>query len=611
VALAFHPRTDRPGPIDGLLAGVAEVDLTPPPGMPKAGHSRSAHDGIGFRTRIRARVLHLRAGTASLALVACDLQGGSAVLNHLVAERVARTTDVRLPGLFIGVTHTHAGPGQFQGSDFYNRFCSNRPGFDPAYTDFLADRIAGAVEEAVATRVPARLGAGRTEVWGFTRNRSHACHVRNDSVEDKRTDPQRKWVDINPWLHLIRVDTDAGPLGAFVVFSIHGTGISHGCLEYNADVWAYLVGTMQRRIGAPLVVGAVEGTHGDVAPAVRPGMLVYPEAQRVGAGIGEAAAGLWDRLGPALTGDVALAAGLRELDLHRDRSIDGIELSRRPAIGIAKLAGAAENLTPVIHRLPPFGPGRPNRRPSAQQGAKTVFGSPVLQRVIAPSRSFPWVLPIQVLRVGPATLVALPHEITVEAGRRIESVVGGKHVIVSSAANDYWDYVTTPEEYAGQHYEGASTLWGPNTAAFLAAHSASLARAVERDGWVADVQPVRRFSLKVHRYLARPTGASSARQVLAPPRFTDPTAVEDGYWELRWRDVAPGDLHWHEPLVHVLDDGGAVVADDQGWDIGVVHLGDSVYAARWYGPVLRAGRRHRFVLVANAGRPEVVSDPFD
>src|SRR5690606_31764616 len=49
--------------VDGVLAGVAQVDITPPPGMPKAGFSKNAHDGIGFRNRLRARVLHLRSGT--------------------------------------------------------------------------------------------------------------------------------------------------------------------------------------------------------------------------------------------------------------------------------------------------------------------------------------------------------------------------------------------------------------------------------------------------------------------------------------------------------------------------------------------------------------------
>ena len=196
-------------PVDGLLAGVADVDITPPPGLPKAGYSANAHDGAGFRTRLRARVLHLRAGRTSLAIVACDLLGGSAVVQHLVADAVAATTDVPLAGLMIGATHTHAGPGQFLGTDFYNRFASNRAGFDPAWTAFLVERIAGGVVQAVDSRQPARLAVGSADVWGLTRNRSIDPHVRNPEVDDKRTDPHRRYVNVNPRLHMVRVDDDA------------------------------------------------------------------------------------------------------------------------------------------------------------------------------------------------------------------------------------------------------------------------------------------------------------------------------------------------------------------------------------------------------------------
>ena len=50
---------------------------------------------------------------------------------------------------------------------------------------------------------------GTTEVWGLTRNRSLAPHVRNQSVDDDRTQAQRAYVSVNPQLHLIRVDTVA------------------------------------------------------------------------------------------------------------------------------------------------------------------------------------------------------------------------------------------------------------------------------------------------------------------------------------------------------------------------------------------------------------------
>jgi neutral ceramidase len=254
VQLEVTPAAEAELPhVAGLLAGAAEVDITPPPGMPKAGHSSNAQSGIGFRTRLHAHVLHLRAGTTSLAIVQCDLLAGSSIVAQLVARAVAEDTDVRLPGLFLGATHTHAGPGQFHGSEAMNRFASNHSGFDPAWTGWLVDRIAGAVREAVATRRPARLAFGATEVWGLTRNRSVEAYVRNENVVDKSTPPQRKYEAINPWLHLLRVDAAAAdggyePLGATAIFSIHGTGISQRDNAFNADVWAYLKGELVRHI---------------------------------------------------------------------------------------------------------------------------------------------------------------------------------------------------------------------------------------------------------------------------------------------------------------------------------------------------------------------------
>lgn len=647
-------------PVEGLLAGAAERDITPPPGLPKAGYSSNAHDGSGFRTRLRARVVHLRAGTASLAIVQCDLLGGSSVLQHLVAQRIAERTDIPLAGLMIGATHTHAGPGQFLGTDFYNRFASNRAGFDPRWTQFLVDRIAEAVIEAHDTRGPARMAFGRTEVWGLTRNRSLDPYVHNETVRDERQEPQRKYVAVNPFLELLRVDRvlDAradgvcSPLAATVVFSVHGTGISQHAHEYNADLWAYLVGELGDRIeelqGTRPVVGAIEGTHADVAPNLRPGLAGHLEAQRVGRGIGAEAAELWDSLESSLDDRVDLGAGLREVDLDRDRRIDGVELPERAAVGAALVAGATENTTPVLHLLPPFRAGSPRTiGRKGPQGEKWVLGSRLLQPAILPRRSFPRVLPVQVLRIGPVSLVGLPFEVTTESGRRIVAAVTDsiaeaassgsaaelpERVVVSSVANEYSGYVTTAEEYRRQFYEGGHTLYGPHTLAFLTAHAARLAAQVQRAGVVSEPLDERSWDTRIRRYLARPSTSAARRRVLGPAVFTDPTSTEDGFWELRWRDVPPGDLDWHEPMVRVeaSDDrapehwvparhlGHRV--DDQGWDLEITHLGDAAgdttdtvheYRVRWFDPELRAGRRHRFVLLANRDRPEVVSEPFD
>ncbi|MEO9138274.1 MAG: neutral/alkaline non-lysosomal ceramidase N-terminal domain-containing protein [Jatrophihabitans sp.] len=629
----FPPKEQSLPPVAGLLAGAAEVDITPPPGMPKAGHSSNAHSGNGFRTRLHAHVLHLRAGTTSIAIVQCDLLAGSAVVAHLVAQSIAQDTDVRLSGLLLGATHTHAGPGQFHGNEAMNRFASNHPGFDPAWTGWLVDRLAGAVREAVATRRPARLATGATEVWGLTRNRSVESWVRNENVADKTLPPQRKYEAINPWLHLIRVDAiepdgGYGPLGAAVIFSIHGTGVSQRDHSYNADVWAYLKGELgahiARSTGRRAVVGAIEGTHGDVAPAVRPGLLVYPEAERVGRGIGAAAAELYDRLESDLNDDVTLAVGLRDIDLGTRPVIDGITLPP-PAFGAATMAGARENQTPVIHRVPPFRAGHPKPGARGPHGAKWIPGGRRLHDLFVPPSSFPSVLPVQVLRVGATLIVALPFETTVESGRRVEAAVraaigparGIERIAVSSLANEQFCYLTTPEEYSLQRYEGGNTLFGPQSQPFAAACAAALARDVLERGTVADHLGARRFDFAAHRYLAQPDSTSHVRVPAGSPGFVDPTATEDGYWEFRWYDRSPGSLFWHEPIAWVEsrdDDGGwsraysgGVVLDDQGYHLGVVHLGADRhgrhrYAARWFTPYLGPGRSHRIVVAGRDAR---------
>jgi len=636
VAAAAAP----PPTVGGLLAGAVEVDITPPPGLPKAGYSRNAHTGTGFRSRLRARVLHLRSGTGSVALVQCDLLGGSAVVQRLVARAVAGRTDVPAAGVSIGATHTHGGPGQFLGTDFYNRFASNKPGFDAAWAQELAARIAGGLVEAVDQRRPARLAWGRIEVWGLTRNRSLPSYVRNDGA-DPRRGAQRTYVSVNPDLHLLRVDAEAAdggyePLAAMALFSVHGTGVPMRSPTYNADLWAYVTDEIGHRVarshGRRPVVGAVEGTHADVAPALHPGTAGHLEARRVGRAIGARAAELYASLDGRLGGDVTVGCGLREVDLERDPSIGDVTLPRRPAVGAALVAGAFENETPVIHRVPPFRPGVPRRRADRPQGGKRVLGGP-FQRLVLPLSGFPRVLPVQVVRIGDVAVVGLPFELTVETGRRIADAVAGEvgphgveRVVVSSVANEYSGYCTTPEEYGEQRYEGGHTLYGPRTQPFLAAHAARLAGEVVRDGLVSSLLPDRTFDLHHRAYLPSPSVTAADRGIAGPATFTDATSTTDPMWEQAWIDVAPGGLRWDRPLVRVemadghgdwrpaVAHGGPV--DDGGCDIEVVHLGPGDqghhrYAARWWDPGFRAGRRHRFVVAAQEGRPEITGDPFD
>ncbi|KAH8097107.1 Neutral/alkaline nonlysosomal ceramidase [Cristinia sonorae] len=86
----------------------------------------------------------------------------------------------------------------------------------------------------------------------------------------------------------------------------------------------------------------------------------------------------------------------------------------------------------------------------------------------------PTTVDIQMLRVGNLVMLIIPGEMTTMAGRRIRDAVRTKlisegiigqdaYVVIAGPANTYGHYITTPEEYAVQRYEGASTLFGPHT----------------------------------------------------------------------------------------------------------------------------------------------------
>jgi len=87
--------------------------------------------------------------------------------------------------------------------------------------------------------------------------------------------------------------------------------------------------------------------------------------------------------------------------------------------------------------------------------------------------TLPWVpqiIPYQVVRLGQLLLVTLPGEITTHASHRLvkaleEELRGGeiKKILVTTYANGYMGYITTPEEYDLQAYEGGHTVYGRHT----------------------------------------------------------------------------------------------------------------------------------------------------
>jgi len=115
-----QPVVDNPPATGTPTAGAVSVDITPPPGMPMGGYSLLANKGMGFRTRLKARIVYLNDGQGnSVALVQTDLTAGSLLLHHQVAEAVAQRTHLKPGDIATTASHSHSAPVNFFDNDFY------------------------------------------------------------------------------------------------------------------------------------------------------------------------------------------------------------------------------------------------------------------------------------------------------------------------------------------------------------------------------------------------------------------------------------------------------------------------------------------------------------
>jgi len=91
-----------------LRAGVAKVDITPPPDTPVVGHLRPTN---GVRDPIRAGVLLLDNGDTRAAIVTLDLIEASSDMVAQLREAIAEKTKTPAKNILVATSHNHSGPG--------------------------------------------------------------------------------------------------------------------------------------------------------------------------------------------------------------------------------------------------------------------------------------------------------------------------------------------------------------------------------------------------------------------------------------------------------------------------------------------------------------------
>ncbi len=593
--LFIPQRAVPPAPVGpGLQVGAAAADLTPELGVPLSGYGfLSKTFGKHVWGRLLAHALVVDDGSGSrVAIVTVDLHAGSRYLTHRAAQLLSPALGIGVERIFLTATHSHAGPGHIFGDSFYDDFATARKGFDLAYADAASAKIAAVITSACARLAPGRIGFGEGHVDAILWNRSVEAALANEGpvppdpasqlpiaqavwhrINGSRPPPAgagtedavgRAYVDAR--LRVLWAETAAGdPVAAIGFLNATPTTIHANKELMSGDVSREASRLAAIALGhAALPVALTGGNVGDTN-VVDVTMSAKDYAKwRKNASIRENV-----RSAVTLSKVIANAFVAGALAAKVDAATPRAGLSIVARYQHFNLPGVAAR-TWVPFGLGPFlpdpmGDATPHLAATIEVGTATLAGSEFSPTVTpfhepAPDLSAPrdaqwpkkkipaWLdtwrghragdpapfMGLRYVKLGDVcTLLGQPAEMTVGLGERVENAIGARTIVSSLAGGDL-GYITTPEEYVGQYYEGSSMWWGRMTGSVLVERFRAL------QGGVTAVAPGAPFPTEIRtieRSLRMPFGvhqpdASDAGFELAGGYLT-------GWWTSPGRDVPP------------------------------------------------------------------------
>ena len=514
------------------------------------GYGRVDQQAQGLHTRLRARafVFADEATDDRVLLVVVDTamifeSVHQAVLSRL-AEKYGELYTHR--NVMITATHTHCGPG---GSSHHLLYNVTTLGFHKKTFEAMTDGIAEAVDRAHDDVAPAELTLTHGELTGASANRSR------EAFELNPADVRSHFPDaVDPQTSLLRIEREGRTAGAVNWFATHGTSMSGENKLISGDNKGYAAYHWEREVEGtdyltdttPDFISAFAQTNaGDMSPNLDLQPPTTPadfEATRAsGLRQYEAAARQLDKRGKKMDGGVdarLVYIDLSDVTVEAEYTGDGkSHKTSKASIGASMAAGSLED-GPAF---PGFEEGE-NPFWDAISDSILYEASPELREAQSPKDIFvpvgainavyPWVqeqVPVQLLRIGQLYLIGVPGEVTIGAGLRLRRTVAEtvgadlKDVLVAGYANSYFHYLTTPEEYDSQQYEGGSTLFGRWQLPALQQTAAQLASAM-RDGKSLPIGPVapdisgRTISLQPPIVLDAPPLQHEFGDVLTAPR---------------------------------------------------------------------------------------------
>ncbi|MDY5585001.1 MAG: neutral/alkaline non-lysosomal ceramidase N-terminal domain-containing protein [Arcanobacterium sp.] len=505
-ALFTAPATAAPENTD-YLVGAGMYDVTGAVAETGSFGYASGQEMDGLHTRLYSRAFITVDKNTGKRAVLVSIDTGAifpnirlGVLDRLQAKYGALYNS---QNVMLSATHTHVGNGGMAVEMLY-RIASNdgaNYNYDQRIVDVMINGIVESISRAHNNLQPGTIELQQGELVGATRNRSLPAYEANPDAKN-----YRHAVDTG-MTQLAFYTQDGKPLGIYNWFSTHPTSFSIDWTKVSGDNKGYAQYAFERAMNtnpadpstfvaafSNSATGDVVATQGNAksAPDYRGLPDDYKNAEIHGNQQFTVAKQLFDQRGTKISGPIDSRA--------RYVKMPGYKVSAKytDGAGEQKLCVSARG-----YSFAPGGENGPSNVPGVYEGMtrgnfsitdannkidQSVLGALVRMagRVIAmgdndpcqaekpiliPDGKLGWtptVLPFQMIQIGNVAIAAGPIEATTMASRHLKKTVadsmeaaGVDTVVWAGMSNAYAGYITTREEYAMQHYEGASTEFGP------------------------------------------------------------------------------------------------------------------------------------------------------
>ena len=472
------------------LVGRAMTDVTGPAfGVQMWGFGREDQltQGLHIRQRARAFIISEPDPEAGKRIAFVSVDIGS-IEHNMVLEVLDRLATkfgplYTLDNVVLSATHTHAGAGGY----WHTRAELGLAGaFYPEHFNYIVDGIVRAIERAHADLAPASILINKGDVEGAGANRSLIAYEQNPAEERTRYNSP-----LDTQMTLLRFEREGGAVGLLNWFATHPTSMTYDNHLISGDHKGYASLTFETQEGATyrsaedFVAAFAQSTPGDVTPNLNlnntgPGTDDFESTAIIGTRQMDVARNLFEAASETLAGSI------RYRQVYVDMSHYQVEeafTGEKPqttcpsAYGYSFAGGSTEDggghflfregMTEqrfYLDFLIGWLTGAPDWTPEVKacQEPKAILfetgtGTPPLQSQI---RS------VSIIQIGQLAILAMPAEITTMSARRLKeslkAVLGdqAQHIVIAGYANGYAGYVTTPEEYSIQQYEGGHTLHG-------------------------------------------------------------------------------------------------------------------------------------------------------